>query len=241
MALMPKRVRHRKSQRGRIKGEAQRGNRVVFGDFGLQATQGGWIAATTIESGRVAAQQFGNVVIADAQPARKEEAADADSDAANRRPPHPVNAQAATHVFKSFFKAIHQATQARGCQTHQHSQGHRDEQCRAIDRGAIICLLEKRVKSKRTGVNVSPTRKQGILLLARRASKKRLRFALPHDDVHRDRAATTKSGRLLLHAAGWELAAVIRRRNAEGPRTVETRGTARCAEAVHLSRDLVPR
>ena len=58
MALMPKRVKHRKSQRGRIKGEAQRGNRVVFGDFGLQATQGGWIAATTIESGRVAAQQY---------------------------------------------------------------------------------------------------------------------------------------------------------------------------------------
>ena len=58
MALMPKRVKHRKSQRGRIKGEAQRGNRVVFGDFGLQAMQGGWIKATTIESGRIAAQQY---------------------------------------------------------------------------------------------------------------------------------------------------------------------------------------
>ena len=58
MALMPKRVKHRKSQRGRIKGEAHRGNRVVFGDFGLQATQGGWINATTIESGRIAAQQY---------------------------------------------------------------------------------------------------------------------------------------------------------------------------------------
>ena len=58
MALMPKRVRHRKSQRGRIKGEAHRGNRVVFGDFGLQATQGGWIKAQTIESGRIAAQQY---------------------------------------------------------------------------------------------------------------------------------------------------------------------------------------
>ena len=45
MALMPKRVKHRKSQRGRIKGNATRGNRVVFGDFGLQATQGGWISA----------------------------------------------------------------------------------------------------------------------------------------------------------------------------------------------------
>ena len=58
MALMPKRVKHRKSQRGRIKGKAQRGNRVVFGDFGLQAVQGGWIKAQTIESGRIAAQQY---------------------------------------------------------------------------------------------------------------------------------------------------------------------------------------
>jgi ribosomal protein L29 len=51
MALMPKRVKHRKSQRGRIKGNATRGNRVVFGDFGLQALQGGWIKAQTIEAG----------------------------------------------------------------------------------------------------------------------------------------------------------------------------------------------
>ena len=58
MALMPTRVKHRKNQRGRIKGEAQRGNRVVFCDFGLQATQGGWIKAQTIESGRIAAQQY---------------------------------------------------------------------------------------------------------------------------------------------------------------------------------------
>lgn len=58
MALMPKRVKHRKSQRGRIKGSATRGNRVVFGDFGLQAVQGGWISAATIEAGRVAAQQY---------------------------------------------------------------------------------------------------------------------------------------------------------------------------------------
>jgi large subunit ribosomal protein L16 len=55
---MPKRVKHRKSQRGRIKGKATRGNRVSFGDFGLQAMQGGWIKATTIESGRIAAQQY---------------------------------------------------------------------------------------------------------------------------------------------------------------------------------------
>jgi large subunit ribosomal protein L16 len=58
MALMPKRVKHRKSQRGRLKGNATRGNRVVFGDFGLQALQGGWIKASTIEAGRIAAQQY---------------------------------------------------------------------------------------------------------------------------------------------------------------------------------------
>lgn len=58
MALMPKRVKHRKSQRGRIKGDATRGNRVVFGEFGLQTMMGGWIKATTIEAGRIAAQQY---------------------------------------------------------------------------------------------------------------------------------------------------------------------------------------
>src|ERR1700754_3137046 len=58
MALMPKRVKHRKSQRGRIRGDATRGNRVVFGDFGLQAAQGGWLSAQTIEAGRVAASQY---------------------------------------------------------------------------------------------------------------------------------------------------------------------------------------
>ena len=58
MALMPKRVKHRKCQRGRIKGNATRGNRVVFGEFGLQAMEGGWISAATLEAGRVAAQQY---------------------------------------------------------------------------------------------------------------------------------------------------------------------------------------
>ncbi|QDU93202.1 50S ribosomal protein L16 [Lignipirellula cremea] len=58
MALMPKRVKHRKSQRGRIKGNATRGNTVVFGDFGLQACEPGWIKAQTIEAGRIAAQQY---------------------------------------------------------------------------------------------------------------------------------------------------------------------------------------
>jgi len=58
MALMPKRVKHRKSQRGRIKGNATRGHRVIYGEFGLQAVQGGWISAQTIEAGRIAAQQY---------------------------------------------------------------------------------------------------------------------------------------------------------------------------------------
>jgi large subunit ribosomal protein L16 len=58
MALMPKRVKHRKSQRGRIRGSATRGNTVVFGEFGLQSTEGGWISAATIEAGRIAAQQY---------------------------------------------------------------------------------------------------------------------------------------------------------------------------------------
>ena len=58
MALMPKRVKHRKSQRGRIKGSATRGNRVVFGDYGLQSLKGGWIKAQTLEAGRIAAQQY---------------------------------------------------------------------------------------------------------------------------------------------------------------------------------------
>ena len=58
MALMPRRVKHRKSQRGRIKGSATRGNTVVFGEFGLQAMEGGWLSAATIEAGRIAAQQY---------------------------------------------------------------------------------------------------------------------------------------------------------------------------------------
>ena len=58
MALMPKRVKHRKSQRGRIRGSATRGNTVVFGDYGLQSLDAGWVKATTIEAGRIAAQQY---------------------------------------------------------------------------------------------------------------------------------------------------------------------------------------
>lgn len=58
MPLMPKRVKHRKFQRGKLKGKASRGNRVVFGDYGLQALQRGWITAEQIEAGRLAVMHF---------------------------------------------------------------------------------------------------------------------------------------------------------------------------------------
>ncbi|MFH0963290.1 MAG: 50S ribosomal protein L16 [Planctomycetota bacterium] len=58
MALMPKRVKFRKLQRGRVKGLASRGNAVEFGDYGLQSLQSGWLTARQIEAGRVAATHF---------------------------------------------------------------------------------------------------------------------------------------------------------------------------------------
>ena len=58
MAMMPKRVKFRKSQRGRIRGNACRGNTVAYGDFGLQVMGTGWLTARQIEAGRVAATHF---------------------------------------------------------------------------------------------------------------------------------------------------------------------------------------
>ena len=55
MPLMPKRVKYRKSQRGTVKGNAARGNTVSYGDFGLQAAEGGWLSAEAIEAGRITA------------------------------------------------------------------------------------------------------------------------------------------------------------------------------------------
>jgi large subunit ribosomal protein L16 len=55
MAMMPKRVKYRKSQKGRVRGNATRGNYVAFGEYGLQALEPGRISAQTIEAGRVAA------------------------------------------------------------------------------------------------------------------------------------------------------------------------------------------
>ena len=50
--LMPKRVKYRKQMRGRMKGKAQRGSDIHFGDFGLQALEPGWVSARQIESAR---------------------------------------------------------------------------------------------------------------------------------------------------------------------------------------------
>ena len=50
--LMPKRVLHRKQQRGRMKGKAQRGNFLAYGEFGLVAEQPGWITSNQIEAAR---------------------------------------------------------------------------------------------------------------------------------------------------------------------------------------------
>ncbi len=52
--LMPKKVKHRKQQRGKIKGIARKGNYVAFGDYALQALEPGWITARQIEAARIA-------------------------------------------------------------------------------------------------------------------------------------------------------------------------------------------
>ncbi len=52
--LMPKRVKYRKQQRGRMTGQAKRGNSVNFGEFGLQAMEPAWVTARQIEAARVA-------------------------------------------------------------------------------------------------------------------------------------------------------------------------------------------
>ncbi len=52
--LMPKRVKHRKTMRGKRRGKAQRGSAVSFGEYGLQATTCGWVSNRQIEAARVA-------------------------------------------------------------------------------------------------------------------------------------------------------------------------------------------
>ena len=56
--LMPKRVKRRKVMRGRMKGKAQRGNFLAYGDFGLVATVPGWITSNQIEAARIAMTRF---------------------------------------------------------------------------------------------------------------------------------------------------------------------------------------
>src|SRR3974390_2606899 len=55
MPLMPKRVKFRKTSRGVVRGNAQRGNTVSYGEFGLQSLEGGWLSAEAIEAGRITA------------------------------------------------------------------------------------------------------------------------------------------------------------------------------------------
>ena len=56
--LMPKRVKRRKQFRGRMKGRAHRGNFVAYGDYGLAATEPGWITGNQIEAARVAMNRY---------------------------------------------------------------------------------------------------------------------------------------------------------------------------------------
>ena len=56
--LMPKRVKRRKVMRGRMKGKAQRGNFLAYGDYGIVATQPGWVTSNQIEAARVAMTRY---------------------------------------------------------------------------------------------------------------------------------------------------------------------------------------
>jgi len=67
MPRMPKRVKFRKQMRGKMKGNATRGNYVAYGEYGLQSLETRWVSARQIEAGRIAAQHFlrrqGKIVI----------------------------------------------------------------------------------------------------------------------------------------------------------------------------------
>jgi large subunit ribosomal protein L16 len=56
--LMPKRSKHRKVQRGRMKGKATRGNFIAYGDYALQAMECGWVKSNQIEAARVAINRY---------------------------------------------------------------------------------------------------------------------------------------------------------------------------------------
>ena len=56
--LMPKRTKFRRVQRGRMKGAAARGNKVAYGEFGIQALEPGWITGNQIEAARIAMTRY---------------------------------------------------------------------------------------------------------------------------------------------------------------------------------------
>jgi large subunit ribosomal protein L16 len=56
--LMPKKVKFRKQQRGRMRGKAMRGHTIAFGDYGLKAMEPGWLTDRQIEAARVAITRF---------------------------------------------------------------------------------------------------------------------------------------------------------------------------------------
>ncbi|MCI0422516.1 MAG: 50S ribosomal protein L16 [Acidobacteria bacterium] len=56
--LMPKKVKYRKQQRGRMKGKAWRGSEIAFGQFGLKVLEPGWISDRQIEASRIAMTRF---------------------------------------------------------------------------------------------------------------------------------------------------------------------------------------
>ena len=56
--LLPKRVKYRRQQRGRMKGTATRGNTVTYGDYGLQALEPAWVTSNQIEAARIAMTRY---------------------------------------------------------------------------------------------------------------------------------------------------------------------------------------
>ena len=56
--LLPKRVKYRRVHRGRMKGKATRGNKIAYGEFGLQALEPGWITSNQIEAARIAMTRY---------------------------------------------------------------------------------------------------------------------------------------------------------------------------------------
>ena len=56
--LMPKRVKYRRVQRGRMKGKATRGNKITYGEYGIVATEPGWITSNQIEAARIAMTRY---------------------------------------------------------------------------------------------------------------------------------------------------------------------------------------